>query len=88
MSIPTYGAPALLDGTTQAHRLAEVLELGRGQLCDFEALGGKLIELPASDWRAVVTAVAGDNYRERSRRIVDAGHGGVILLAPRRGVKG
>jgi len=23
---------------------------------DFEALGGKLIELPASDWREVVTA--------------------------------
>ena len=32
----------------------EVVEYDR--VTDFEALGGKLIELPASDWRGEVTA--------------------------------
>jgi hypothetical protein len=37
-----------------AHYSQEVSDYDRAT--DFEALGGKLIELPASDWRAVVTA--------------------------------
>jgi hypothetical protein len=36
------------------HDSQEVADYDRAT--DFEALGGKLIELPASDWRAVVTA--------------------------------
>ena len=36
------------------HYSQEVADYDRAT--DFEALGGKLIELPASDWRAVVTA--------------------------------
>ena len=36
------------------HYSQEVTDYDRAT--DFEALGGKLIELPASDWRAVVTA--------------------------------
>jgi hypothetical protein len=37
------------------HYSQEVVDYDRAT--DFEALGGKLIELPASDWREVVTAV-------------------------------
>jgi hypothetical protein len=36
------------------HYSQEVADYDRA--IDFEALGGKLIELPASDWRGVVTA--------------------------------
>jgi hypothetical protein len=36
------------------HYSQEVADYDRAT--DFEALGGKLIELPASDWRDVVTA--------------------------------
>jgi hypothetical protein len=36
------------------HYSQEVVDSDRAT--DFEALGGQLIELPASDWREVVTA--------------------------------